>query len=255
MLNTAYKVETPENVEVHFDLAGPGSRFCALFLDLLIVFLLLLVIIIAAMVADVGVVHVLQEAGPDDEGGWLTWVNAAVILVLSCVLFGYHAFFEWVMRGQTPGKRAMRIRAIRDDGTPMTPSDVAVRNLIRMVDFLPGMYGVGGLVAFFHPMHKRLGDLAAGTIVVKEGELDYRGATDQRVQAPVAEAVVTNVELTLDERRMITGFLQRRTELLPEARETLAARMAQSLHDKYGGQFVNAESYLERLIAGRHREF
>jgi hypothetical protein len=105
---------------------------------------------------------------------------------------------------------------------------------------------------FFHPMHKRLGALAAGTVVVKEGELDFRAHADKKYQVAQAVDRVANRELNPDERQLLAGFLRRRDELLPEARRQLAERLAGPLHKKYGGHLEHAESYLERLADGRH---
>ncbi len=251
-----YTLETPENVEVDFELAGIGSRFCAMAIDALLMALLLLLVALLALFANLGLFRIFQGLSVERNptGNWLNWINALLILLLFAVLFGYYAFFELLMRGQTPGKRAMKIRVIRDDGTPAAAMDIVVRNLVRIVDALPGAYAIGGGVMFFHPMHKRLGDIAAGTIVVKERELDYRAHPDKKYQLASRVAVASNSELEPDERRVLTGFLQRRIELLPEARTQLAERLARPLFEKYGGQFGNAESYLERLLNGRHHE-
>ena len=178
---------------------------------------------------------------------------AAILTLLSG---GYFIFFELLMRGQTPGKKSMKIRVIRDDGTPVTANEVLIRNILRIVDFLPFGYALGAVVMFPNPLAKRLGDLAAGTIVVKEGQLDYRAHADTKNPLPPAESTpsAVNSELTAEERRVLGGFLHRRDELLPQAREELAARLAVPLHGKYGGHYHGAESYLERLLAGRHHE-
>ena len=158
------------------------------------------------------------------------------------------------MHGQTPGKKAMKIRVMRDDGTPVTANEVLVRNILRLVDFLPFGYALGAVVMFPSPLSKRLGDLAAGTIVVKEGQLDYRASADDKGRSlPVAVGAV-NSELTMEERRVLTGFLRRRAELLPKARQELAERLAKPLHAKYGGQYLDAEGYLQRLVEGQHYE-
>jgi hypothetical protein len=179
---------------------------------------------------------------------------AVLAAAMALVSGGYFIFFELLMRGQTPGKKAMRIRVIRDDGTPVTASDVLVRNILRVVDFLPFAYALGAVVMFPNPLCKRLGDLAAGTIVVKEGQLDYRANADKKRQPEPVAVAAANAELTAEERRMITGFLQRRAELLPDARRQLAERLAGPLHAKYAGHYGDAESYLERLAEGRHYE-
>ena len=247
-----YRLETPENVELEFELAGPGTRFCAIIVDTLLQWLLVALVVLLLLLVDAGFFRSwIRDFGPTGNrlGGWLTWVNAVAILLLFAVYFGYYAFFEIIMHGQTPGKKYMKIRVIRDDGTPAGGMDIVVRNLVRMVDSMGG-YAVG----FFHPMSKRLGDLAAGTIVVKERELDYRSMQDKRYQMATAVTEVGNRALEPEERRVLTGFLHRRIELMPQAREELAQRLAKPLHEKYGGHFGSAESYLERLVEGRQHE-
>ncbi len=110
------------------------------------------------------------------------------------------------------------------------------------------------LVMFPSRLSKRLGDIAAGTIVVKESQLDYRARADEKYELHPLLIGEINAELTVAERRLITGFLQRRTELLPKAREELAERLARPLFEKYGGEWFNAESYLVYLAKGRHHE-
>jgi uncharacterized RDD family membrane protein YckC len=240
-----YTLETPENIEVEYEPAGLGSRFCAMLIDtlllgaiLLAMWLLLLLLFPAAV-----------------PGGATKWLAAVVLAVaIALVSGGYFILFELLMRGQTPGKKAMKIRVIRDDGTPVTANEVLIRNILRLVDFLPVGYALGAIVMFPNPLAKRLGDLAAGTIVVKEGELDYRAHADTKAEMPAPTAVAANAELTAEERRLVSGFLHRRHELLPEARRQLAARLAVPLHEKYGGYYNMAETYLERLLAGRHHE-
>jgi uncharacterized RDD family membrane protein YckC len=251
-----YTLETPENVEVDFELAGIGSRFCAMVIDGLLMALMLLLVGLLALFTNLGVFRLFRGLSVEQSptGNWLNWINGLLILLLFAVLFGYYTFFELLMRGQTPGKRAMKIRVIRDDGTPAAAMDIIVRNLVRVVDALPGAYAIGGAIMFFHLMHKRLGDIAAGTIVVKERELDYRAQPDKKYKLETRVAVASNSELEPGERRVLTGFLQRRVELLPEARLQLAQRLAQPLFEKYGGQYGDAESYIERLVDGRHHE-
>ncbi len=167
---------------------------------------------------------------------------ALLAIGAALVLDGYFIFFELVMRGQTPGKKAMKVRVLRDDGTPVTAKEVAVRNLLRIVDFLPAAYAVGTIAMFCSPLCKRLGDIAAGTIVVKEGQLDYRASADKKYQLRPATIGPINSELTPEERRVLTGFLQRRVELIPGARQSLAERLAKPLHEKYGGPYSDAEN-------------
>jgi uncharacterized RDD family membrane protein YckC len=250
-----YTLETPENVEVDFELAGLGSRFCAMLIDCLliglVIFLLGLLLGVAGMAFSPFFGR--DRAAAGRLGQWL--IAAFWILVAALLFDGYFIFFELVMRGQTPGKRSMKIRVLRDDGTPITLNEVLVRNILRLVDFLPAAYAVGSIVMFCSPLCKRLGDIAAGTIVVKEGQIDYRAKADSRnLPLPQAALAAVNSELTPEERRLITGFLQRRAELLPAARNALADRLARPLYEKYGGHCGDFEGYLQRLLEGRHYE-
>jgi hypothetical protein len=127
--------------------------------------------------------------------------------------------------------------------------------VLRAVDLLPGCYAVGGLFALLGPSYRRLGDLAAGTIVVKEAVPTYVARTDARSVGPrAAVAAPANAELSPDEARLVENFLSRRDELLPAARTSLANRIAEPLFAKYGGAWTDAESYLERLLGNRHRD-
>ena len=254
-IHDQYMLETPEHVEVQFDLAGPGSRFCAMFIDLLLLWLFLFAVIVCTGIfgAAIDVLDDIGDIGSPGDQGWLNWVTALYILLLTGLVFGYHLFFELLLKGQTPGKRSLRIRAIRDDGTPMSPIDTVIRNLVRLVDFLPAFYGLGGLVMFWSPMNKRLGDLAAGTIVVKEGAIDYRAELDKKYVLETTAAPIANAALTPEERRVLTAFLARRQELLPDARRELAQRLADQFHARHGGLLGDPEYYLERLIEDRHR--
>jgi uncharacterized RDD family membrane protein YckC len=240
-----YTLETPENIEVRFDIGGLGTRFCAIVLDYVPIVLLSIALTVLA--------YFLFSA-------WLQGPTGAMRLamlffsILITVMFGYFLVFEWLMRGQTPGKRLIKIRVIRDDGTPVTVHEVFVRNLVRLIDFLPGFYVVGVIFMFPSRLSRRLGDLAAGTIVIKEEQLNYSAWTDNSRFVGMQPLERINVELTAEERRLIGGFLQRRGELLPYAREALAERLAFTLYEKYRGEFMNAEDYLVRLAEGKQHE-
>ncbi len=243
-----YTLETPENIQVHFEVAGLGTRFCAMFVDALLLGTVTVMLLIFLAV-------IFSASALFEFKGSRQWI-AAVIIALGIALLseGYFILFEWLMRGQTPGKKALKIRVIRDDGTPATIHEILVRNVLRLVDFLPFAYGVGAIVMFPSRLSKRLGDIAAGTIVIKESRLDYRAYTDQKYDLPTVALGAINAELTAAERRLITGFLQRRSELLPMARAELAQRLARPMYEKYGGEHNDAETYLVRLVKGRHHE-
>ena len=251
-----YTLETPENIEVEFEPAGLGSRFCAMLIDSLLLGVAVLVLGLVLMIIGVGLDAFVP--GQSESYRASQWLIAAVVAIVVFLLYdGYFILFELLMRGQTPGKKALKIRVMRDDGTPVTANEVLVRNILRAVDFLPFGYALGAAVMFPSPLSKRLGDLAAGTIVVKEGQLDYRAHADEKrgsLPATLGVLDAANSELTMEERRVLTGFLRRRAELLPKARQELAERLARPLHAKYGGQYLDAEGYLQRLVEGHHYE-
>jgi uncharacterized RDD family membrane protein YckC len=242
-----YTLETPENIEVRFDIAGIGTRFCALVVDYLLMGVIAAALIILAVMLEIG----LPAQMRGNANLWILAFLAGIVLALTT---GYFIVFEWLMRGQTPGKKALKIRVIRDDGTPVTVHEVLVRNVVRLVDMIPGIYAVGVLFMFPSRLSKRLGDIAAGTIVIKEEQLNYSANADKKRVLHVEPLEHINGELTPAERRLISGFLQRRAELLPQARQQLAERLALPLYEKYRGEYRSAEEYLLRLAEGKHHE-
>lgn len=157
-------IATPEQVELQFSVAGIGSRFVAILLDQLIIvgFLFLelfLLIWISALAQDSGS-HSLDMAGK--------WFMAILIFANFCLIWGYFALFEAFWHGQTPGKRVMKLRVIKDSGRQITLFESLTRNLLRIVDYLPSLYLVGVITMLCNKRHQRLGDLAAGTLVIHE---------------------------------------------------------------------------------------
>lgn len=131
--------------------------------------------------------------------------------------------FELLNQGSSPGKQIMGLRVIQDDGTPIGWSASLIRNLLRVVDLLPFGYFLGAISCLQHPHFKRLGDLAAGTLVV------YRERPLVRPQVPQAPALRLPFLLALSEQRAILGFAERQTELSPERVQELAAILATPL--------------------------
>jgi uncharacterized RDD family membrane protein YckC len=155
-------VETPENLELRLPLAGFGPRFLAQLVDNVILGVVGTVVFIAAIASSA----VYVPASGSEEA--LLVPIIIMILLLLFVTVGYYALFESLWNGQTPGKRLTGIRVVRRGGLPLTFREVALRNLIRLVDWLPS-YGFAGLVSFFATRNQqRLGDLAADTVVIRE---------------------------------------------------------------------------------------
>lgn len=160
-------IETPEQIPLDFLLAGIGSRFLALAVD---------TIIQTVAVVAVGLLALLVAGGvAAARTGGATWVMAALFLAFFLVQFGYFAFFEAIWNGQTPGKRYLHLRVIKDDGRPISTFDALGRNLLRIVDSIPGIYAVAIVTALISSKNKRLGDYVTGTVVVHERPLAGRG--------------------------------------------------------------------------------
>jgi uncharacterized RDD family membrane protein YckC len=167
-------VATPERVSFDYQVAGLGTRAIAQLLDLLIVVGILIALSLASLAAGM----VLNSTVVSD---------IISILGTFIVVFGYFWASEAIWSGQTIGKKAFRLRAIGDRGEPLTFAQAGIRNIVRIVDFLPYGYGVGLVVLFINGKGKRLGDLAAGTIVVKDSDhvwlWQLPGARPHEVQA------------------------------------------------------------------------
>jgi uncharacterized RDD family membrane protein YckC len=152
VIRDALKIRTPEGVEFSLPLAGPVSRMLALAIDMAMIGTLANVL--RQLLAP------LKIFGEDIEAA----VNIVAYFVLT---LAYGALTEWLWRGQTVGKRLLGLRVVDARGFRLEPSQVIVRNLMRFIDGLPLLYLVGGTACFFHRHHRRLGDIAAGTVVVR----------------------------------------------------------------------------------------
>jgi uncharacterized RDD family membrane protein YckC len=164
--NDQLNIDTPEQVELEFGVAGIGSRFVAALIDGLIISLVYFLEILAFVALAAGATAGGRSDGPMDTAA--KWVIAIIIFVNFAFFWGYFSFFEAYWRGQTPGKRMMKLRVIKDSGRQITLFEAMARNLIRVVDYLPGLYLVGVITMLCNKLNKRLGDFAAGTIVVHE---------------------------------------------------------------------------------------
>jgi len=184
------------------------------------------VLILLALVVTGGE---LKRAGPT---AW-NWSAAIFILIIFCLYWGYYAFFEAIWNGQTPGKRHAGIRVIKDTGRSITAFEAIARNLVRVVDQLPGMYAVGCVTMFLNQKSKRLGDFVAGTVVVHEKKED--SAAPFFNLRPGAQLPVYPVEkLANNDLVLIETFLARRLDLAPEVRTSSAKRIAELIAQKLG---------------------
>jgi len=166
-------IDTPENVVFDYSLAGLGSRFLAALVDTLFIGLLQVVTLLPILYL------LFQDNFFSEETS--AWAIGLLGLVSFVFLWGYYILFEVIWNGQSPGKRMVGIRVIRRDGTPVTLTEVLIRNLVRIVDMLPTAYGVGVVAMFIDKYSRRLGDMAAGTLVIHDsGPLSMESMSPQR---------------------------------------------------------------------------
>jgi uncharacterized RDD family membrane protein YckC len=216
-------IETPEQVALLFPLAGVGSRFLAIAMDTAIQFGALIALAMIAFIA-----MSLASRGPFFANSTRQWTLALSGIGVFLVHFGYFATFEAVWQGQTPGKRYCDLRVLKDNGASISAFDAVGRNLMRIVDGIPGIYAIGVIAVFLSPRNKRLGDYLAGTIVVYDKPLDrgsslaFRGA-DAHVGSPVVQ------QLTEQQFQVLEAYTARKFDLEWEMRRQFAAQIVERL--------------------------
>lgn len=228
MLDTTRRVATPEGIELTLHLAGPVPRAAAWAIDLA----LRIALVVAAS-------FVFLQLG---RAGW-----GVVLLTAFFVEWLLPAWLEAGWRGQTPGKRAMGLMVLNDDGTPVRWPAALTRNLLRAADFLPILYGLGLLAMLMNRDFKRLGDLAAGTVVVYQQE---RRAAAKKI--PEAPAVVPPIALQLPEQRALLELAERSATLTKERVEELAELPTPLVANLDGARAAARLIGMANYIAGRH---
>jgi uncharacterized RDD family membrane protein YckC len=236
-------IETPELVAIEMPLAGIGSRFIALLVDYLIWGAGLLVLLVLAAIV-LPAMHAFSKISEQ-------WAVAAVIFIVFLLNWGYFTLFEAFWNGRTPGKRVARIRVIQRSGRAIGLFESMARNLVRYVDQIPFFYAVGVIAMFVTRQHQRLGDLAAGTLVVRDrevesplwGESGARTFTAQ-IFAPSTPIPEPHTALTLpatgiaklstDDLGVLEGFFSRRLDMSLPTRQALALRIASAIQAKSG---------------------
>src|SRR5271163_238980 len=243
-------IQTPEQTEVDFAIAGIGSRFLAIAYDTLLQILIGLVAGIVGAFALAGMARALPLSS--------MWIGAIFILFYFLLYFGYYPVFEILWNGQTPGKRKEGIRVIKDSGRPLTPAETIGRNLLRIVDWLPSLYAIGMASALLNKENKRLGDLVAGSIVIREAALsDLKSSWQVAVTPPVAGAVTASLgaaNLTAEDYALIDSFLNRRSDLDFDVRLRMGEQIFQRLRSKItlpAESNMSAEKILETLAYER----
>ncbi len=263
-------IETPERVPLEFALASIGNRFLAVAIDHFIQYLS--IFLIAWFVITVG--NIGGSAGGSSPEQFFSempkWTLAILIIGVFLIFASYFILFEWLWNGQTPGKHLLKLRVIREDGRPLTLWEAIARNLLRICDAVPGfvlpVYSVGLIVIFLSDRDQRLGDIFAGTVVIRERTDDAPTFADtfsnpvsdtafSRVQKPVhTNANVSN--LNESEIEVIESFLRRRWDLTDRQRLWMAWRIALPLMYKLKPEYDVAdftyEGFLEDILHRFH---
>jgi len=249
-LSEDYTVFTPERVGLRYDVAGLGSRAAAALLDTAIQAVLWIALLVSFSVS-------VDRLPSVDDAPPAIVVALIIVVVLGgfFLLWGYYMVFEIAWSGQTPGKRVLGIRVIRENGYPIRAVDSVVRNLVRVIDAPPFGFVIGALVMLLNARSKRLGDFAAGTLVVREGKrqrLDQLSifATAAATAAPASpspthtqagslvpvEATASGpaAVLSAEDATLLRDFLVRRSTIDSEPRAALAHRLTTHLTQRYG---------------------
>jgi uncharacterized RDD family membrane protein YckC len=268
-------IDTPEQVAIRFPIAGIGSRFLALLTDsvvqgiayAILFFIFFLILTSAPRLAGM----IVDRAGEK-------WLIAGILLVVFLLRWGYYTVFEAFWNGQTPGKKLCKLRVIRDSGRQITFFESMTRNLIRAVDSLPGFYAIGIITMLCNRRSKRLGDFAAGTLVVHERAAEpplWGGSASRTITAgafaatpappPVADPNAVDLpadavaRLTADDLNVIDHFFARAIDIDIARRHALAERLTQQMTAKMGiamPEGVTPERVLEsiaRILRGIRR--
>jgi uncharacterized RDD family membrane protein YckC len=253
-------IETPERVPLHFALASIGNRFLACAFDhaLQTVAFIVMFFVFDALVSSLNVAGL---------AGASRWAVALMIIFYFLLWSSYFIIFEWRMNGQTPGKRWLKLRVIREDGRPITFWEAAVRNLLRIFDIIwPPFYSIGLISVFISARGQRVGDLVAGTVVVREREAEAP-TFNQVFDSPVSDVALRRackpVQFTADigpvterEIEVVETFLRRRYDLPDHARMWMAWRVAipllYKLRPGYDLVTFTYEGFLEELLHRYH---
>lgn len=259
-------IETPERVPLAFALASIGNRFIAAAIDHAIQFFTIFVVAYAFLnLSNYDIVN--SEKSPLEFAQEMSkWTIAMMIIALFLIFAGYFVFFEWLWNGQTPGKKLLKLRVIRDDGRPITLWEAMARNLLRIFDAIPGfivpVYSIGLIVIFLSNRDQRVGDVFAGTVVVRE-RTDEAPTFDETFSNPIADAAFRRVNKTVSfqadvsaitelEIEVVESFLRRRWDLTERQRIWMAWRVALPLMYKikpaYDLQNFSYEGFLEELV-------
>lgn len=241
-----YSISTPENVDLHLEIAGLGNRVLAQLVDSLINITTAFVVILTALI--IGVFILLSPIDAQTKSIWYGLIAMISVFIIFIQVNCYFIVFEAIWHGQTPGKKVAEIRVIEANGQPIGWAGAIIRNLIRMVDQI---LFLGLMVMLFDKNERRLGDMAAGTIVIREHKPDI-STSKILLSAPVGASNLLDIgRVTPEEYDLVVDFLKRRKSLAKAYRPLVAQKLSKYFHDKLGSLESSdaPEAYLEQVFA------
>jgi uncharacterized RDD family membrane protein YckC len=215
-------IVTPEHVYIRLEPAGAGSRFLAIVID-------------SVITTGIGIILFIVLSTFLPPG-----ISAAIFITAQFLItWGWHIYFETRHQGRTPGKRALRLRVVDARGLPVSLYQSLVRNITRVLDFAPAFYGIGAIVTLVTPTRRRLGDLVADTIVIRDARsLAYRGqlAAERRQNVLRTPRVLRLIRhrISLEEREFLLTLCLRANRMTPDARYDLMEEVANVYREKLG---------------------
>ncbi|MBR6026290.1 MAG: RDD family protein [Neisseriaceae bacterium] len=238
-LDTLYTVRTPEVTDINLRPAGVVSRARAFVVD----FIIRVLLVIAVSWALLSIMFVTGDIGRKVvEGIWFIFVFIIYWL--------YPVLFETFWKGQTPGKKLLRLRVVQDNGSPITFSASLIRNLLRVVDVLPFSYAGGMVCMFLNPQFKRCGDIVSGSMVVYVVQSQYK--VDRRILANVT-AINPPITLSKNERVAIMLFVERLPRLPPERAQELANHLLEGTSIPEIQRIDTIKSWAKSMLGERRR--
>lgn len=244
-MDRSISVRTPESIAFSYELAGLGSRFLAVVADMAVQGLILIAILWGFYLIGS---HAGKAASAAGDSAAASLGIAVIVTIVFLVFFGYFIAFEAFWNGQTPGKKLLGIRVVRDGGYPLDAGASFIRNLIRVGEFALGFYAVSAVASLLSSENKRLGDMAAGTIVVRDSRAQSLTAILEHAQGEEPRIAL----LTDDEYALVARFLSRRRGMAEHYRRTLAFQIADRLRPRLSSDLrrLDDEELLERIDAG-----
>jgi len=233
-------ITTPEHVEIRLEPAGAGSRFLAIVID---------AVIVLGITITLG--FALSTVLPPGMTG------AVVLTANFAITWGWHVYFETQHAGRSPGKRALRLRVVDARGLPVSLHQSLVRNIMRAIDFAPAFYGFAAIATLVDPRRRRLGDLVADTLVIRDARpLAWRGqlAAERRYNSLRTPRVLRLIRhrISLEEREFLLALCIRAEKMSPPARYDLMEEVAAAYRAKLSiddDEPISGETFVRDLTA------